>query len=1004
MPAKRTFFNLVLLLVVIAASYGVGDSQPVRTPVSFDHLTVEDGLSHNTVYALLQDQSGLIWIGTRYGLNRFDGYECKVFLPDEKPGRSLWAPTVQTLTEDRSGKIWIGHREGGISIFDPQTGQFERFFSDETTGVDWNKTSIRRIYEDRKGYVWIGTINHGVFVFNEKRRLVEHLCNACQPAGKSLTSDFVFDFLEDNRGTVWIATDGHGLNGYDLASKRTFSFNAPDSLNMQSFEKSLCLDRQGNLWIGTTGSGLYKYDFSNRQFTHFYHQKNKPDGLSHNRVTDLSLDSAGNLWVATDGGGLNIFDPATGHFQHITSTAGYPQALNTDAVYKLMSDRMGNLWVGTFNGGVNIRKAFPPPFFIHENQNEYHRMGLRSVLALKKGFRGKIWLGTDGGGLFAAETHGKSFDLKPVEKVAIKAVTCLAAAGEDSLWVGSFAEGLACLDIRTGQVRYFLHRPGDPASLSHNNVWDLEVDSAGGLWIGTLGGGLNYLAPGTSVFRRWQPEPSNPNSIASVQVVDVLTDRNKRFLWVATEDKGLDRLDLQTGEFLHFSKESTDPARHLSGNNLQCLFQDRQGRIWAGTEFNGLNCILPDHKKILHFDTEDGLPSNMINSIVGDDGGFLWIGTQKGIIRWDPERHVSLSFGTDDNLRNNQYNPRAALFLPDGRLLFGGSNGFSMLESNSIQPNLNVPEVVFTGMRLAGQPVPVGPWNGRTILNGNLNAAGARVHLTYADRGLIIEFTSTDYTDPAKNRFACRLEGFEKHWNFLDAGQRRATYSSLKGGKYILKVKASNNDHDWSEERSLSIEVEPPFWQKWWFIILATALLAGLGYLVVTYMLEHEKAVYQEKSFLAEQEIMRLKNENLEKEIEAKQSRLSASMLQSAHKNQFLADLKSDIQKLERHDPELRKVVRAIDNELNQEDYWEQFQLTFNQTHQEFVQQLEQRHPDISNTDVRLCCFIRMGMSNAEIASVLNITVNGVEQGKYRLKKKLNLEKEASVNDYIRGL
>lgn len=1008
MPTNQVRLKLLFLLAFCLACPIVGAAQTDHFPIAFDHLTAEDGLSHNTVYTLLQDQDGLIWMGTRYGLNRFDGYECKVFLPIEGDPNSLGGPTVLTLMEDRQGKIWVGHREAGISVWNRDKGRFERFPRENDPVIDWEKATVRSIYEDIRGWIWVGTAGNGAFVFDEKRQLIEHLCVGCQPSGKALSGDFIFDFQDDGRGRVWIAADGRGLSVFDVATKSVSIVNSPDTLNLRSFEKSLCLDPQGNLWVGTAGSGLYYYNMVTKRFTHFFAQKNIPNGLSHNIVTDLATDSLGQVWIATDGGGLNVFEPKTGSFQQITSSANYPQSLNTNALYHLLFDRVGNLWVGTFNGGVNIHKVFSPPFLIHDKQNEYRRLGLRSVLALKEDEAGKIWIGTDGGGLFYAVQTGNSLSLHPAtiggKRFPRQVVTCLETTENAGLWVGSYAEGLSYFDTRNGTIRNYRHRPNDANSLSHNNVWDLVVDEAGGLWIGTLGGGLNYLPPGTSMFKRFQPVPGDPNSLSSVQIVDVLLDKNGRYLWAASEDKGLNRITIADGSIVRYEQAAPDAARRLSGDNLQCIFQDRQGKIWIGTEFKGLDCLLSDVGEMLHFDTKHGLPSNMINSIEEDEEGFLWIGTQKGIVRWNPETKSFIDFGTDDNQQNNQYNPRASLRLRNGRLVFGGTNGFSVLLPSNIRHNPHPPKAVFTGLRLSGQAVPIGEWNGRNVLDGSLNAPATVVRLSYADRGIVFEFTGTDFTQPAKNKFAYQLEGFDEDWNLVGAEQHRAVYSNLKGGEYLLRVKASNSDNVWGEEARLVVVVAAPFWETWWFLVLCVVGALGISYLVVTFILEHQKAVFQEKSFKAEQEILRLQNENLEKEVEAKQSRLSASVLQSAHKNQFLADLKSQIQKIEAPASELRKVLRAIDGELNQEDYWEQFQLTFNQMHQEFVHQLQHCHPDITNNDIRLCCFIRMGLSNAEIASILNITVNGVEQSKYRLKRKMGLDKEASLNDYIKGV
>ncbi len=1004
----RHLFFLPALIMLFPFT---GKGQPLHIPVAFDHLTPENGLSHSTVYSTLQDRHGLIWVGTRYGLNRYDGYECKVFLPVEGDSTSLNGPTVLALMEDKSGKIWIGHREAGISVWDSSKGRFERFPKEPDDEIDWKKISVRSLYEDSRGWLWVGTLGSGAFIFDEKRRKIAHLCLVCPTKTLALGNDFVFDFQEDHLGRVWIATDGQGLSVFDPATKTNSLIHSGDALDLNSYEKSLCLDRQGNLWIGTAGSGLYRYDLNRHQFEHFFFDQNNPrPGLSHNIIMDLALDSLDRLWIATDGGGLNIFDPASRQFQHITASPGYPMSLNTNALYHLLFDNIGNLWVGTFNGGVNIHKTFSPPFLIHENQNDYGRKGLKSVLSLQEDDSGKIWIGTDGGGLFYTSSEDRSIELQVATAAGTRfpkpVITCLETAENGGLWVGTYADGLSYFNTRTGAIRNYRHQPGNPATLSHNNVWSIELDRQGGLWIGTLGGGLDYLTPGSQVFKNFQPEFGNTRSLSSVQIVDILLDKNGEWVWAASEDKGLNRLHIPTGEIRRYSSTNSNPKERLSGDNLQCLFQDKTGRLWIGTEFKGLDCIEPESGEILHFDTRHGLPSNMVNSIAEDDQGYLWIGTQRGIVRFDPATRTFLDIGTDDNLKNNQYNPRASLRLKNGRLVFGGTNGFSILNPGSIHQNPHAPRTIFTDLRLSGQPVPIGRWNGRTVLDGNLNEPGTVVRLSYADRGIVFEFTGTDYTKPARNKFAYQLEGFDEDWNYTGPGQHRAIYSFLKGGTYFLKVKTANSDDVWGETSTLRIEVTPPFWETWWFYLLCVAAVLGVTYLIFRYFLEHQKAVFQEKTFKAEQEILRLQNENLEKEVEAKQARLSASVLQSAHKNKFLADLKDQIQKLESPGKEvpqreLRRVMRAIDSEINQEDYWEQFQLTFNQMHQDFVHELQRRHSGISTNDVRLSCFIRMGFSNAEIASILNITVNGVEQSKYRLKKKMDLDKDASLNEYI---
>ncbi len=1002
MPKKLKLFTLCCLTLLHVV---VGICQ--HQPMAFDHLTAEDGLSHSTVYALLEDKDGLVWIGTRYGLNRFDGYECKVFLPNNSNNGSINGPSIYSLFEDKQGKIWVGHREAGVSVWDKQTGRFEHFPKNKTNpNIEWGKATVRAIFEDSRGWLWVGTSGSGTFVFDEKRQQIGHYCKNCQPNSSALSGDFIFDFVEDSKGTIWIATDGRGINGYDPSSKSTFHLDSGDPLNMVSYEKSLCLDPKGNLWIGTSGSGLYRFEREQNTFTHYYSDAASENNLSNNLIRDVATDSLGQIWIATDGGGLSIFNPDAGHWRTVTS-ASFPRALNTNAIYQLMFDRIGNLWVGTFNGGVNIHKTYNQPFFVHENQQEYQRMGLRSVLAINQDNSGKIWLGSDGGGLFVATPNDKNLKVAKANLPpgnSPKVVTCIEKGKNGGLWLGSYSSGLFFFDDKTGHTTQFRANANDPNSLSHDNVWDLTTDENGGIWVGTLGNGLNYLPPGSGKFKRYLPQAGNPNSLSSVQIVDVLLDRNGRYLWAASEDKGLNRLDIATGNIKRFHVAEPNPAYQLGGDNLQCLFQDSQGRIWIGTEFNGLNCIEKEGATILRFDIGNGLPSNMVISMGEDLDGKLWIATQNGIVRYDHASKTFLGSWTDVNLNNDHYNPRAAVRLSDGRLVFGGMGGFSILMPNEIQRNPYPPNVIFTELWLAGQPVPIGEWNERTVLNCDLNSPDAVVELAASDRGIVVEFTANDFMNPDKNRFAYLLEGFDNDWNHVRADQHRAVFSNLSGGDYTLRVKAANSDGVWGKEAVLRIKVQPPFWKTWWFVLLSFSLAVAIAYFTLKYKLDHQKAAFQAKHFLAEQEIMRLKNETLQKEVEDNQGKLSASVLETAHKNQFLFDLKAQIQKLESSLPELRKVVRSIDSELNQEDYWDQFQLTFNQVHQDFVHLIHERHPDISNNDLRLCCFIRLSMSNAEIATILNITVNGVEQSKYRLKRKMGLEKDASLNDYIRAI
>ncbi len=1008
----RCFSGFLFLIPCLIPS--LSHTQGNISSFSFDHLTVDDGLSYSTVHALLQDDLGMIWAGTRFGLNRYDGYEFKVFLPDPKNPYAIKSQAILTLWNDVKGNIWIGHLNGGVSVLERSTGRFLRFPFTPDGLLDWNTVTVRAFFRDQSGNLWLGTYNYGAIVFDSTGQRIAHFCTTCTPANRRLSNDFVFSFLQDPEGRIWIGNAGPGINVFDWATDALQVIHGKDAQDMDGFSKSICLGPGPTLWVGTEGSGLYQIDRRQMQVIRKYEAKpGMQDGLSHPMITDILPDADGDLWIATDGGGLNRFSPSTATWEHYRYQPDFFNSLNSDALYDLLLDASHNLWIGTFNGGINVHKSFFPPFVMDRRYARERAEGLRSVLCLDQDANGTVWLGTDGGGLFQLNVTGKPIDLLSMDKLTgpepeMKVITSLVSKGDGELWIGTFARGLFRYHDKRGALQHLVNVPGDPESLSHNNVWDLEMARDGSLWIGTLGGGVCHFLPEKNQFERFLPDSADANSLAGTQIIDILLDQGRQWLWAASENSGLSRIDLNASPYaITTYHHHPGDSLSLSSNKLRCLFQDEAGILWIGTENAGLNAFDPNTGHFTAYKVEQGLPSNMINSIVQGPQGYLWITTQAGIVRWKRGESAIIKVGGEPFLENNQYNPHAALRLRDGRLILGTTNGYSILVPDQVRENALPPRVVFTEFTLSSQAIPIGAYDGRVILSGPLNDPNTVIRLSYQDKGIRLRFTTTDFSQPDKNQFAYRLMDFDTTWRIVGPDQRFATFSSLPGGRYELQVKAANSDGYWSEKpRTLTIIVSPPFWRTWWFILVAvvTGILFVWG--IIAFLLGRQRSRYQQQALEAEQEILRLQNENLEKDVLSKQSQLSASVLQSAHKNQFLEDLKAQIQRMEMPDQQaksraLQRLTRSIDSELSQKDYWEQFQLTFNQVHQDFVHILHTQHPGISATESRLCCFIRMGFSNAEISSILNITVNGVEQSKYRLKKKLGLDKDISLNDYL---
>ncbi|MDP5169078.1 MAG: hypothetical protein NWR72_02445, partial [Bacteroidia bacterium] len=561
---------------------------------------------------------------------------------------------------------------------------------------------------------------------------------------------------------------------------------------IEGFGRELCLDQDGDLWIGTSGYGIYRVALPEEKVSQ-RKVAEEPGGLGHNMITDLQPDAHGNLWIATDGGGLNSYHATTGKWQQFNFSVNHPGTLNTDALYDIMFDRKGNLWVGTFNGGLNLHSVAPSAFASNREYTQERILGLRSVLTMSEETDGQLWMGTDGAGLFRMKTSGPNFQIVPFSLsdslFSAKVITSIATTREGNLWLGTYGEGLFYLDTEDGSWRQFTHDQQRQGSISHNNFWDLVIDSSGGLWVGTLGGGLNYLAPGQSRFTSFQEMiPAGGLPLSGVQIIDMLLDKSGQYLWIATENQGLNRLDTRTLSVAWY-KTQLDNPESLSSDRLRCLFEDRAGNIWVGTEFAGINRIESGSGKIFRYAQQDGLPSEMINSIVQDKNGHLWISTQAGITRWDRETNTFLNLGSDPFLENNQFNPNAALALEDGRLIFGRTNGYAVVLPEKVMEESMPPKVILADLYLSNQLISIGDGEEYGILNGSLNDSNTVVQLSYKDRGIQFLLAVDHSAQASQWGYQYRLQNYETQWHELRPGVRAVTYSGLPGGFYTLEMR-----------------------------------------------------------------------------------------------------------------------------------------------------------------------------------------------------------------------
>ncbi|MCB0661528.1 MAG: hypothetical protein KDC24_02215 [Saprospiraceae bacterium] len=991
--------SLLWLLFIICALHGFSQ-QPAGTAMYFDHLSIRDGLSNNTIYSILQDHNGFIWIGTRDGLCRYDGYQFSVFKKDEP---AAWHPKgnhVLSIYEDDDFNLWIGLRNGGLQYLDYETQTLvsPTFAGPDT--VNWTEISASAFFKDSKDNLWIGTYGMGVLQIDFKNASLHQFHTLSENPKQKIPSNFCFSFVEDGSGKIWMGLADNYLAIYDPGKAKisTFPSHPTDGFSINSFDKSLLIV-DDKIWVGTEGNGIYLIDAKTKTVSNHL--------LPGLLVKDLILDTLSNQVIAaTDGAGLFVFDEKGKQLDNYTYSSSLQNSLNSNALYKLYLDRDQNLWIGTFNGGLNIQKANKARFFSYLNTNlEEESPGEKSVLSFCESKNGTIWIGTDGGGLLKFDEKTGDFSKATFRGGGPKIITTIFEDNTTGvLWLGTFNEGLVRYEPAIGTIKRYLHEENNGNSLFNNNVWAIESARGGKLWLGLLGGGVQLFDPQGNTFKTYYNIPDDPTSLSGWNVRALQIDAQNR-LWIGTEFTGM---NVKNPGAHDFTRLNTENGSGFPSNSILCFLEDGP-YLWIGTEGDGLIRYNKQTGANVVYNTQSGLASSVIKSIEKGDNGWLWISTNGGISSFDPSTEIFYNYNYRDGLQSNQFNPNASIKGLDGRLYFGGINGFNVFDPKAIVQNQNIPRLVFTDFKLFNKSVNVGEAiEGTIILQKPLND-NPELLLNYWQNAFSITFAALEFTNPSRNKYAYMLEGFDENWLEVGADARQANYTNLDPGTYTFLLKASNNNGVWSDEiKKLRIKIYPPFWTSWWFRLLM--VLSGIGIVVgiMQFLASKRKEKHRKELMEAEKRILKLENESLAREVQQKNSELSAALLQAAHKNTELKGLREQLQFLREKEgseskqvKDLNRLIRRINSEIQSVDYWEQFQLNFDQVHQQFSRKLYSEFPRLTQNDIRLSCLIKIGLTNKEIASIQNVSLAGIEKSKYRLKQKMNLQKEDDLNDFI---
>ncbi len=793
-----------LFCLLQLAAY-VAHSQP--QDIKFTHLGTGAGLSANNVTCILRDKEGFMWFGTRDGLNRYDGYDFRVYKNIPEDSQSLSSNFVTSIIEDRAGDLWIGTWGGGLNRFDKARRRFIRY------GNIVHSDFINTLLEDDLGRIWVGSNDHGAWVYDSKTGKVLLLTSRAGGQG-GLSDNDVLTMLEDHEHHIWLGTSHGGLDRYDpqtqIFERYLHRQGDTNSLTANTVTKIL-EDHAHRLWVGTRDGGLDLFDPLHAAFRHFKNDPHNPNSLVRNVVLALADDDQGNLWVGTENGGISILDRGLKEFRTCAHDDVDQASLNNNSIYTLYRDLQDNMWVGTADGGVNLFNKSANSFIHYKHTSSPESLGNNNVLDIL-GDKDNLWIGTDGGGLDQLDRHTGKFThfvsgAASGKSISGNYVLSLCKDAADNLWAGTWGNGITVINKNGKVIHQYKHDDADSNSLGGNNVYAVTDDGEGTVWVATYGDGLNQFNTKTGGFHHYKHVASDPNSPGSDRLNTLLSDSNG-ILWIGTYDGGLDRLDEYTGIFRHFVHEGGKNS--LSNNTINYIYADSRHNFWICTA-DGLNLLDRKTGQFKVYGTRDGLPSSVIFGILEDNNGRLWVSTNNGLSRFDPNTGQIRNFSAADGLQSNQFKPHACYKGPSGVLYFGGVNGFNTIYPDSIRDYPFDPPLLITDFFIFNKQAPIGD----------------SITIPYKSSVISLEFASLNYTVTEKKHYAYRLVGFDPGWN--DVGTKRtATYTNLDPGRYTFEVRGWDNNGNWSPvQASLQLTVLPPFWRTWWFrIIVATGILA----------------------------------------------------------------------------------------------------------------------------------------------------------------------------------
>ena len=786
------------ILLIINCLAGLSCLSQNIDQVYFEHYSPERGLSQGSGYVSVQFDD-FMWLGTQDGLNRFDGYDFKVY-----KSKQINANFTQTLLNDKKGHLWVGTSRG-LNIYDPRTDNFQKFSQFLGRNHPLENASVRLLLMDKLMNIWILTDGNGAFYYDSAKKAIRHYPEF---------SNRLIDISEGKNGEVFVATDDD-IFRLDKDKQKFSSLKMKEVLGLskKTTFRSVLADTRNHVWIGTYENGLFMLDNQNKDLVlqkHFQ-KGTTPFDISSNEITRMMQDSKGKIWIGTRTGGISIYNPADKKFVHIKHLENEPLSLSDDYILSFSEDRQNNIWIGV--SGRGFEKYDPRKY----------QFGL-----LRKD------------------------EKKPDNSLSDNMIFKI-YGHENYLYFGTQSGGLTRFDPVLNQYKIYKSNPGDPTSLLHNEVYDISSDKAGNLWL-ALGKGLCKFDPKTqlfeSLFREGQQE------LVYLYAVKVIKNDE---VWTGGQ-RGLYRFDLKNKQWKNW--DDLPAIKAISKYVIRLIYEDSKGNIWFGTIGNGLLKYSPETKQVTrfseincpdirsvfedkntfwfgtdcgvyefnkngnsvvtHLTEKNGLPNDVVYGILKDKEGKFWLSTNRGLSAFNPAKRNFKNYNASDGLQSNEFNTNCAYMAKDGTMYFGGVNGISFFKPDFLASNTFVAPVRITNVKIMDQ-----------VYTDSLALPYVKtIDLPYDRNYVSFEFSMLNFSNSERNSYRYSMQGLSDKW--INAGNKRSVnYTNLPPGNYTFRVKGANNDGiENPEEAVINLHIHPPFYQTVWFITLMAFAFSGVIYLI----------------------------------------------------------------------------------------------------------------------------------------------------------------------------